>query len=79
MKDNTVNTKAEKRAKWVIEQMFSDHKKPRHITNTHILKFKKKYYVFYSLTSQTDRQNIYWIVTYIWEECPYKKSVLYLN
>ncbi len=29
MKYNTVNQKVEKRTKGVIEQMFSDHKKPR--------------------------------------------------
>ncbi len=50
MKDNTVNKKSyeEKRTKWVIEQMFSDHKKLRHeekisqkIKNSYLLYLKK--------------------------------------
>ena len=78
MKYNTVDKKSlvEKQTKWVIEQMFSNHKKLRH-EEKHFIKnyetlfpwFFKYRYFFYSLTTQTDRQNIYRIVAYIWEEC----------
>ena len=63
----------EKRTTLVIEQIFGDIKKLRneekyliknHETLLTII-LKKKRYVFYSLNSQTDRQNIYRIVAYI--------------
>ena len=59
----------------VFEQIISDNKKLRNeekhviITKPYLLYFFKNRYVFYSLTSQTDRQNIYRIVAYICEEC----------
>ncbi len=59
----------------VIVQIFSDHKKLRNgekhfikITQPYLLQSKKGF-VFYSLTIQTDRQNIYRKVAYIKEEC----------
>ncbi len=67
MKDNTLTKKSqvEKRTKWVIEQMLSDHKKLRNeenhfikITKPYLLYFFKNRY-FFSLTSQTDRQKAY--------------------
>ncbi len=56
--------------------MFSDHKKLRNEEKHFIKKsqnliyyiFLKKHYVFYGITSQTDRQNIYRIFAYICEE-----------
>ena len=72
MKDN----KVENQTKWVIEQMFSNHKKLRneekHFIETYetlsTIIFKKPFCLILH-NHQTDRQNIYSIVAYIWEEC----------
>ena len=49
MKDNTVNKKSsvEKRTKWVIEQMFSDHKKLRN-EEKHFKNHKTLFTIFFT-------------------------------
>ena len=67
MKDSTVNKimsgKTDKVSHWA-DVLWS---RKSHETLFTII-FKNRY-VFYSLSSQTDRQNIYRIVAYVWEKC----------
>ena len=78
MKDNTVDKKilSGKTPKWIIVQMFSDHKKQRNEEKHFIKSHKTLFTMIFKKTlclllqnRQTDRQNIHRIVAYIWEEC----------